>query len=174
MSSEVAEKRSSRILDEIAKRKSKKTIIDVEEERIKLVIFTLKHLHFAFYGSDVREILPVSKINFVPGAPEFINGIINVRGDIESVIDLNLLMGLQPIVKSKHNRIIIVEKNNLRSGILVGAVEDVKDVIKSGINKTIPTLDPGVRDIVVGEINSDGHSINLIDVAQLFQKKLKV
>ena len=69
-------------------------VIRVEEEKIKLVIFSLRGDYYAFYGKQVKEILRFREITYVPGCPDYIMGIINVRGDIESVLNLHLMMGI--------------------------------------------------------------------------------
>lgn len=85
--------KSDRILAEVKRRKSQEKIVDVDEEKVKLVIFSLLSDYYAFHGSDVKEILPLGKITYVPGSPDFILGIINVRGDIESILNIHNFWG---------------------------------------------------------------------------------
>ena len=74
--------KSQKILDKVKEQQDRDQIVNVDEEEIKLVIFTLHEDFFAFYSSNIKEILTLEKINFVPGSPEYILGISNVRGDI--------------------------------------------------------------------------------------------
>ena len=63
-----------------------KKIVNVDEPLVKLVIFALGNEHFAFQGDCIHEILTKVDVFFVPGCPPSLEGVINVRGDIESVI----------------------------------------------------------------------------------------
>lgn len=169
--SESADKtKSDRILDEAKKRQAQEETVQVEEKKVKLVVFTLLDNYFAFYGQDAREILPVLKVYFVPGSPDYILGIINVRGDIQSVLDIKNFMQLPASESRDENRIIIAEQKDVRSGILVDSVEDVLDVPESSIKGTIGTLDDSVGYYVVGETTYKGHNVTLLNVGKLFEK----
>ncbi len=162
--------KSDRILDEAKKRQAQEETVQVEEKKVKLVVFTLLGNYYAFYGEDAREILPVLKVYFVPGSPDYILGIINVRGDIQSVLDLKNFMQLPASKTRDENRIVIAQKNDLKSGILVDSVEDVLDVPESSIKKAISTLDDSIGYYVVGETTYKENNVTLLDVGKLFEK----
>ncbi len=163
--------KSGRILAEVKRRRNDSSAIDAEEEKAELVIFRLGEDYYAFFGSDVREILPYEPITFVPGCPEYIIGIINVRGDIESVIDIHLLMGLSAAEVTKKSRIIIGSKGTVRSGILVDSVEDVISVPLSSLKRPISTLDRAVKDFSLGgETIYQNRYVTILDLGKLFGK----
>lgn len=83
-------------LDQILtqRREAKREIVNVDEPVVKLVIFALSGERFALPGERVREILAGAQVFFVPGCPASLEGVINVRGDIESVVRLNELLRL--------------------------------------------------------------------------------
>ena len=170
MTGKVDRNKSTKLLDEIERRKNQKKIIRVEEKTIKLVVFTILEHYFAFLGNDIKGILPIIKVNFVPGSPEYILGIINVRGDIESVLDIHSLLGFRRPTKDSRQRIILAEKNNIRSGILVDSVEDVLDVPKSSVIDSSSTLNETTRDFVVGQTNYKSQSTTIVDVEKIFAK----
>ena len=172
MGSKADKTKSTRLLDEIKRRRDRKDVIRIEEEMIKLVVFTVFEDYFAFFGKDITGILPMTKINFVPGSPKHILGIINVRGDIESVLDLPGLLGFQSPAKGSRQRIVIAEKNSIRSGILVDSVEDVLDVPKSSVIDTLSTSIETSRDFVAGQTNYKSWSTTILDVAKIFTKVL--
>ena len=68
------------------RREANKDIVNVDEPAVKLVVFDLGDQRFAFYSDRIREILAQADVFFVPGSPPSLEGVINVRGDIESVI----------------------------------------------------------------------------------------
>jgi purine-binding chemotaxis protein CheW len=79
---------SETTLDQVLtqRRESRQEIVNVDEPTVKLVIFALGEKYFAFHGERIREILAQADVFFVPGSPASLEGVINVRGDIESVI----------------------------------------------------------------------------------------
>jgi len=162
--------KSDQILEELKKRKVEKEVVDVEEKKVKLVIFSLLDSYYAFYGNTVKEILPLLKIHFVPGSPGYILGIINVRGDIQSVLDVKMFMGLPRSQQAESNRIIIAEQKDIRSGILVDSVEDVLDIPENSIKKAISTLDDNIAYFVSGETTYKDSNVTLLDVGRLFEK----
>lgn len=170
MSVDGDKRKSDFILAEVWKRKGQEKIVDVDEEKVKLVIFTLLEDYYTFQGEDVKEILPVGKITYVPGSPEFILGIINVRGDIESVLDIHKFLELPAGKTTPASRIIIAAKGDIRSGILVDSVEDVIDVPKSSIQPPIPTLSKAIREVVLGATTYNGKNTILLDVGKIFGK----
>lgn len=163
-------KRSELIIEELRKRKGKEATVDVEAENLKLVIFTLGDGHYAFPGADVKEILPMTDIYPVPGAPDFIPGVINNRGDIESVIGLNTFLGIPNSDRTAASRIAMVSKAGLRSGILADAVLDVVDVPLTSVKPPLSTLDSAIKELVTGEMTYNNKSVVILDVGRLFEK----
>jgi purine-binding chemotaxis protein CheW len=151
-------------------RETEAEIAAMDEERIKLVIFTLLDKYYSFFGSDVKEILPYSPITYVPGTPDFISGIINVRGDIEAVLDIHTYMGFPGVSINTNNRIIIAEKDGIRSGILMDAVNDVIDIPIGEIHPTLSTLDENIRGFVAGETTYKDRMVILLDIGKIFRK----
>jgi len=144
-------------------------IVDVEEARVKIVIFSIAEELYAFYGADVREILPPTEISPVPGLPEFLPGLINVRGDVESVVDIRHFLRI-PSSPPAQGCIVLAAKNGIRSGVLVDAAIDVDDILLGDISPPLSTLDTGIREFIVGEFDYKEKSVTLLDVGTLFAK----
>lgn len=162
--------KSEEILESIRHNKEADQIVDVEEERVQIIIFKLMDALFCIYGSDAKEVLEVEKITAVPGSPDFIVGIINVRGDVESVIDLNRFLQLPPERESAKVRVIIAQNGAMRSGIRVAAIEDVVEVTKSSVRSAISTLGENIRHYVIGETLYNGKNVTVLDVDRIFEK----
>lgn len=170
MSSEIDKNKSDLILAEVKKRKNQEKILAVEEEKIKLIIFTLSGDYYAFQSEEVKEILPVGKITYVPGSPEVILGIINIRGDIESVLDIHKLMELPGSKITSASRIIIAAKGDIRSGIRVDSVEDVVDIPKSSIQPPMAILSNSIREFAVGQVTYRDRMAVFLSVGKIFEK----
>lgn len=163
--------RTEQILAELRKRKHAAEVSDTAEEKIEIVIFTLGEDYYAFYGHAVKEILPYEKITYVPGCPETIVGIINVRGDIESVLNLHKMLRIPDSRISRKTRIIIAADKDIRSGILTDSVEDVLSVPLSDIRKPISTLDKAVKEFAIGgETLYNKKYVTLLDLSKIFAK----
>jgi purine-binding chemotaxis protein CheW len=156
------------ILDELKRRKTREKIVEVEEDTVKVVIFSLLGELFAFKGSDVKEILSLLPIHCVPGSPDFIPGVINIRGDIESVIKINKFLGLPDSEPSTKSRIAISEMDGIRSGVLLDSVEDVMDIPASSVTPPLLTLGKDAKEYVSGQFLYGDKSVTILDVGKIF------
>jgi len=117
------------------------------EELLQLVVFELSGEEFGVDIMQVSEIIPVSKITRVPQAPECIKGLINLRGKIIVVIDLNRRLGFSSKERDSLSRIIIVEVRDTMIGMLVNSVSGV---LKLPISSVEPT-----PDMIKSKINAE-------------------
>ncbi|MCL5958630.1 MAG: chemotaxis protein CheW [Chloroflexi bacterium] len=95
---------------------------DTEEQ---LVVFDLGDEVYGVDISRVQEIIRMQTITQVPGAPHFVEGVINLRGKIIPVIDLHRRFGLPSAVADKASRIVVVETQGHVLGMIVDAVSEV-------------------------------------------------
>jgi len=91
----------------------------------QLVAFSIGNQEFGIDISQVREIVRLSQITYLPKAPVFIEGVLNLRGQVLAVIDLAKKLGLQSKERGEHSRIIIVEAGGNTVGMIVDAVSEV-------------------------------------------------
>jgi purine-binding chemotaxis protein CheW len=155
-----------RIQDELKRRQRTKEVVDVEEERVKVVIFLCGANLFAFYGRDIREILPSFEISWVPCLPDYLPGLINVRGDIESVIDLRYFLG-EEMADNGKQLVAMAVQGDFHSGVMIDAIKDVVDIPLSSIHPPLATLGGAARDLVIGEIEYGDETITLLDIGKL-------
>jgi purine-binding chemotaxis protein CheW len=160
---------SLQILEELKKRDHSSEIVNVDEDVVKIVIVSVMGGKFAFYGSDVKEILSECEIYWIPGVPEYIPGLINVRGDIESVIDIRSIISSGRYDANKW-QIVMAQKDDFRSGIIVDWVEDVIDIPASAFSKQITSLEGTGNDVFSGEISIENTMIPLLDIGKLAAK----
>jgi len=161
--------KSELILDGLKGRQRAKEIVDVEQERVKMVIFRSDASRYAFYGSDVREILPACEISWVPGLPDYLPGLINVRGDIESVVNIGHFLGEEK--KERLSGLIaMVVKDDFHTGILIDSIDDVVDIPLQSITPPLSTLDGATRELVVGNLEYGNSIIAILDIGKLALK----
>lgn len=97
----------------------------VKEKEIQLVAFLLNEEEFACNISNVREVLKMVKITPLPKTLKFVEGVINLRGEVIPVIDLRKRFNLPEAGYSDRSRIIIVEVASNQVGLIVDAVTEV-------------------------------------------------
>jgi purine-binding chemotaxis protein CheW len=110
----------------------------------EVVEFLMAYERHAFEVEYVREVHPLKELAVLPGLPEFVLGIINVRGRIVSVVDLKKFFGLPTRGLPDLNRVIVIADGENEFGVLADAVTGVKRIAESGIQPPPPTLS-GVR-----------------------------
>jgi purine-binding chemotaxis protein CheW len=98
---------------------------ETKRNEYQLVVFTIGDEEFGVDISQVREIVRVVQITYLPKAPVFIEGVVNLRGQVLAVIDLAKRIGVTPKERSENNRIIVVEVGENTVGMIVDSVSEV-------------------------------------------------
>lgn len=110
----------------------------------------------------------------MPGAPASIPGIINIRGDVESVLLIHAMLDLESagITETSKVAITVDSKVNckLHSGILLDKVVDVVDIPKSSISPPLNTLKESIKELVSGTVVYEGINVVVLDVVKLYGK----
>jgi purine-binding chemotaxis protein CheW len=157
-------------LDEVLtqRREADRDIVNVDEPTVKLVIFALGEDWFAFHGERIREILSQADVFFVPGSPPSLEGVINVRGDIESVIRLDDMLHLPADAGRAAASILLATGAGMRSGIRVDRVVDVVDLPRSTIQPPPTTLPEHLQSVVLGALRFLDRPVALLDLEKMF------
>ena len=98
---------------------------EADGETRELLTFKLGQQEYALDIMSVREIRGWTKTTPMPHAPEFMRGVINLRGTVLPVMDLAARLGLPPTETTERNVIIVVKCNDCMTGLLVDAVSDI-------------------------------------------------
>lgn len=130
---------------------------------MQVVIFKLGDEQFAVETSKVQSINDVMQITRVPKSPDYIKGLINLRGNVISLLDINLLLDVKKSEK-KQESMIILEMEDELVGITVDQVDEVLDVEDSMIEKV---EDAKKNKYVKGVINFKNRIVTLIDIDNL-------
>ena len=95
---------------------------------VHLVCFRIGKETYGVDISTVREIVRVEEITRVPGTPEFVLGVVNLRGRILSVVDLGHRLGLAPSTVTTSSRILVTQLDGVSVGFLVDAATEVAKI----------------------------------------------
>jgi purine-binding chemotaxis protein CheW len=133
----------------------------------QLVIFELSGEHYGVDIASVESIIKMQRITAVPHAPEFVEGVTNLRGKILPVIDLHKRFGMPVQEVGKDNRIIVVAMQNLEIGIMVDAVSEVI-TIQSDVVEPPPSIISTVDTaFITGIAKFNQRLIILLDLEQV-------
>ena len=116
-----------------------------QDESIEVLEFLLAHEHYAVESSHVREVYPLENLTPLPCTPAFVLGIVNLRGEIVSVIDLRKFFDLPQAGLPDLNKVIVLESGNMVFGILADVILGVRRITLAEIQPSLPTL-TGIRD----------------------------
>lgn len=117
--------------------------------------------------TSLHEIVRVPEITAVPDAPEYLEGVINLRGKIVSVIDLRKRFGEDTIAAARRNRILVVEHNGRLAGLIVDAASEVLKIPASDVEPAPAVFGDGGLNCVTGLGKYGGRLIVLLDTARL-------
>ena len=123
-------------------------------EHIEIVEFVLAYENYAVETRCVREVYPLENLAPLPCTPAFVLGIVNLRGEILSVIDLKKFFELPEKGLTDLNKVIVLEAESMLFGILADAVLGVRRVPVAGIQPSLPTL-TGVREAYLKGVTAE-------------------
>lgn len=103
---------------------------------VQLVVFQLGTEEFGVDIKQVKEIIKVTEITRIPNSPSFVEGVINLRGQITTVMDLRKRLDLMVSEQTENTRIIIVELEKNTVGMIVDSVAEVLRLPRSEIEPT--------------------------------------
>lgn len=136
------------------------------EKQTQLVIFRLRHEEFGAEITSVLEISRMLEITHLPETPGFIEGVVNLRGQVIPVIDLARQFGLEPEAKlPKTARIVVVEAGEETVGLIVDEVPEVLRVVDTDIEPTPDLIQSAAkRDYVKGIAKLGGRLVIVLDL----------
>jgi purine-binding chemotaxis protein CheW len=146
-----------------------------DENKIRInsyLSFKLGEEEFAAHASKVLNILELSRITVVPRAPEYMKGVINLRGTVLPVIDTRVKFGMSPIDYTSNTCIIVLDiligNETIKVGALVDAVQAVLELEKEHI---MPAPNIGSKyksEFISGVANIDEKFIMILDMDAIF------
>jgi|SRR5882724_5005638 len=139
------------------------------EELLQLVSFRVEDEEFGLEILRVQEIIRVQQLTRVPASPDFIEGVINLRGRVIPVISLRKRFGLGSTPLDKQTRIIVVEVNGAVLGFMVDAVSEVLRLPTNTVEPA-PRLGRVEREYVRGVGKLDNRLLILLDIDLLMSE----
>lgn len=135
---------------------------------LEVVEFVLGPEHYGIESSHIREIYPLNDFTPLPCTPAFVLGLVNVRGQILSIINIKKLFDLPEKGLTDFNKIIRVHARHMEFGILADAVFGVRFIALEDLHPALPTL-TGMRAEYLKGITKD--PLVVLDVKKILADK---
>ena len=122
------------------------------------------------YGVPIQslhEIVRVPEITAVPDAPDYLEGVINLRGKIVSVMDLRKRFGEKQVALNKQNRILVVEHSGRLAGLIVDSASEVLKIPAEAVEPAPAVFQDGGLNCVTGLGKVKGRLVVLLDMNKL-------
>ncbi|MEI6148308.1 MAG: chemotaxis protein CheW [bacterium] len=139
-----------------------------EGPRLDVVEITLAHEKYAVESTYVREVLLLREVTPLPCSPDYVLGLINVRGQILSVIDLRVFFGLPRESATRTTTVVILRSGDMEVGVVADGVAEARTIPLESLYPALPTL-TGVREAWLRGI-AEGEIV-VLDAARLLEDK---
>jgi purine-binding chemotaxis protein CheW len=163
----ISEERKN-ILAKRAKKLAQKEKVHEHRECIEVVEFRLAEENYAIECAHVREVYPLKDLTPIPGTPDFVLGIISVRGEIISILDLKKFFEMPEKGLTDLTRVIILKNEEMQFGILAEEVMGTLSLPVREIQPTLPTLTGIHSDYLKGIAKN---RLIVLDAAKLLSDK---
>ena len=140
------------------------------DKELQIVGFRIGRETFGLPIAIVREIVRVPEITSVPNAPDYIEGVINLRGRIIPVVDLRKRFGEKSFGPDKKNRIVVVELETRAIGLLVNSASEVLRIAPSDIEEPHNVFKEGELSYITGVGKLKGRLVILLDLNRILQR----
>ncbi|TNC81949.1 MAG: chemotaxis protein CheW [Oleiphilus sp.] len=142
-----------------------------EDPILQYVTFRLDEETYGINVMQIQEVLRYTEIAPVPGAPDYVLGIINLRGNVVTVIDTRKRFGLSQSEISDHTRIVVLELEGQVIGVLVDSVAEVVYLKQSEIESAPNVGNEESARFIQGVCNKNGELIILVEFEKMLSEE---
>jgi len=135
-----------------------------QSDLTEIILFRLASETYGLETGFVREVFPLNDFTPLPGTPPFVLGVINVRGQIVSVLNIKKFFELPETGISELNKLIIIRNDEMEFGILADEILEIRTIEPGELHQSLPTLS-GIREKYLKGITAG--PLIILDVAKL-------
>jgi purine-binding chemotaxis protein CheW len=146
----------------------------VGDEVLQFVTFTLNDEEYAVDILSVQEINRITEITKVPNSPDYVDGVINLRGKVIPVINLRSKFGFEEKATDDNSRIIIMEIQGIINGVIVDSVSEVLRIPASAIEAAPEVASDTISQFIKGLAKLDDRLIILIEINNLIEEAVQI
>lgn len=142
-----------------------------KKDMLQLVSFKLREEEFGVNILQVQEIIRMQEITNVPNAPNFVEGVINLRGRVIPIVDLRKRFGLEAKEHSKATRIIVVMIDQVTVGLIVDEVSEVLRIPEDTVEPPPPIVAGIEADYIKGVGKLEDRLLILLDLNKILSQE---
>lgn len=140
-----------------------------QSRRERYLTFFLGEEQYGIAIDRIKEIIAIMKVTNVPKTPEYMRGVINLRGSIIPVVDTRLRFGMETKEEDMHTAIVIVEVDKVNIGFIVDRVEEVASIDSAALSDP-PKFGNNIdTDFICSMAQMDENVVMILDVLKLFE-----
>jgi purine-binding chemotaxis protein CheW len=139
-------------------------------ELLQYLTFKLIDETYGINVMQIKEVLRYSEIAPVPGAPSYVLGIVNLRGNVVTVVDTRVRFSLPECTISDDTRIIIIEHDGEQVGLLVDAVQEVFYLYQSEIEQSPSVGNDEALKLIQGVYQKEEELVILLELNRMFER----
>lgn len=163
--------KGEQMAESMEKSPKSRTVVTAADTGQEYVTFTLNDEMYAFDALQVQEIIELSTVTKVPHLPDYLKGVINLRGTIIPVIDLKQKFGMKSGEYRKHTCIIVTEYSRGVMGLIVDSVSDILNIQPQSISNA-PDFGTGINtEFIAGMARSGDTLVLLLDVDRVLTEE---
>ncbi len=136
----------------------------------QIVVFELGKERYGVNIHTIREIIRYSEVTKVPETPGYVDGILNIRGTITTIVDLREILGLERIERTEKTRVLIMDLEDSNVGVVVDSVSEVLRMDSSNILEAGDIGSADQMENIKGMVEIDGSLIILFDLQNLLNR----
>lgn len=161
--------------EEVLRRRAEQLAVATDETEVEaglsLLLFRITDEWYAVEAKDVREIFQDYVVTPVPCVPEYVLGVVNVRGEILSVTDPALMMGLGSVGGGEPGTLpaVVIASEDVATAIVVDEVGDITEVVVGDLEPPIGGIDRAQAEFVAGSVFVNERMVGLLNVARMLQ-----
>ena len=140
-----------------------------QSRRERYLTFFLGEEQYGIAIDRIKEIIAIMKVTNVPKTPEYMRGVINLRGSIIPIVDTRLRFGMETKEEDMHTAIVIVEVDKVNIGFIVDRVEEVASIDSSALSEP-PRFGNSIdTDFICSMAQMEENVVMILDVLKLFE-----
>lgn len=143
---------------------------EADEQRAGILLFALGEEWYGVRVASVREIYNEYVVTAIPCVPDYIAGVVNIRGEIVSVTDLRAMMGLGRAsagTEDQPSPLIVVADDTVCTALVVDSIGDIAEVAAESIEPPLAILDRAQADYISGTFYVAGRLVALMNLPRV-------
>lgn len=136
-------------------------------ELLQLIGIRLGNENYALHSNEIIEVLTWTKLTTVPKAPKGVCGVVNLRGEILSVLSVAEILGIIPAKSIDDSQVMIIDIHGDKFALLVDEVTGLKTTEKKRMQALVATMERSMSEYLEGEVEVDGQIFAIIKIPAL-------